>query len=227
MAPRASVLFPGECYPDYSDRPLYSFLAKHYGWWNRYTQKGRLAPADVHPFQLQKAGTNKTNYHQRIPYQSKDMTNDLEECQILEGILSPITQFLDEQLSQLLPQEHSKLASLGETLPGAATPPAYPFTNFVVNICASTSAHKDSNDEGLCVVIPFGDYTGGELCLYEPGLTFPIQPGDILMFPSSKFTHFNLHFNGFRGSFVLHTDKKLGEWKVQRNHWNHIHRHEA
>lgn len=78
----------------------------------------------------------------------------------------------------------------------------------------------------LCVVVPFGTWTGGELCLYEAGLVFELKAGDILVFPSSELTHFNLHFLGERGSLVLHSDKEGKRWVEDCNGWqDHIVRH--
>jgi len=71
--------------------------------------------------------------------------------------------------------------------------------------------------------MPFGEWKGGELCLFEPRLVFKLEPGDILVFPSSKITHFNLHMEGIRCSLVLQTDKELVRWTEERNGWaNHM-----
>ena len=48
--------------------------------------------------------------------------------------------------------------------------------------------------------------------MYELGLVIKMKAGDVLAFPSWRFTHFNLHFSGLRGSFVLHSDKEGDSW---------------
>ncbi|TFK62691.1 hypothetical protein BDN72DRAFT_737059, partial [Pluteus cervinus] len=156
--------------------------------------KGRGAPEDAHPSRVQKIGVKKVNYHQRLPYQSSEMTDDPDGTQLLSTVLSPVTEYLDKQLRDLLPEEHGILTEYVESLPLAMESPAYPFLGFALNLCVATSAHKDRNDKAICAVIPFGEWTGGELCLYEPGLVFDIKPGDIFIFPSAKVTHFNLDF---------------------------------
>lgn len=78
----------------------------------------------------------------------------------------------------------------------------------------------DSNDDRICVVIPFGAFRGGELVLHEMGLVIELQEGDIIIFPSSKLTHFNLHFTGVRGSVVMHSDKEVKSWIKDRNGWD-------
>ncbi|TFK58677.1 hypothetical protein BDN72DRAFT_781767 [Pluteus cervinus] len=221
------MLLPGEIYPDKSDRPGYSFGARHHGEWNRYGEKGHTAPPDLHPTQARKVGPKRVNFNQRLPYECKDSAKDPEECQLLSDMISPISEYLEEHLPALIPDVFSVWETYANSLPLASIPPAYPFTGLVLNLCVSTSAHKDINDESLCVVVPFGNkWTGGELCLFEPGLVVDLQPGDVIVFPSSQITHFNAHMNGERGSFVLYSDKKMGDWVKEANGWeDHIARH--
>lgn len=96
----------------------------------------------------------------------------------------------------------------------------YPFPGFVLNLQVATEAHTDTNDDTICVVIPFGDYTGGELVLHEAGIVLELVEGDILIFPSYRLTHYNLHFKGVRGSVVMHSDSKVKSWIKDRNGWD-------
>lgn len=81
-----------------------------------------------------------------------------------------------------------------------------PFTGFVLNLNCTTMGHLDGADDTLCVVLLFGNFTGGEFVEFETGLIFNIMPGDFFAFPSSKITHFNLPYSGCRGSLVFHSD---------------------
>jgi hypothetical protein len=81
-----------------------------------------------------------------------------------------------------------------------------PFTGFVLNLTCTTMGHQDNADDTLCVVIPFGSFTGGEFVEYETGLVLNIMPGDFFAFSSSKITHFNLPYCGCRGSLEFHSD---------------------
>ncbi|KAJ7611356.1 hypothetical protein DFH06DRAFT_936101, partial [Mycena polygramma] len=67
------------------------------------------------------------------------------------------------------PKEYEGLHIYADVLPMNASSPAYPFGGFVLNLRASTWGHRDEGDKTLCVVIPFGRYVGGQLCLYELG----------------------------------------------------------
>lgn len=99
------------------------------------------------------------------------------------------------------------------------TSPAHPFTGFVLNLNVRTQCHRDLHDHVLCVVLVFGQYSGGELVLYEPGLVLDLKNGDFVVFASDKITHFNLDFEGVRGSLVMHTDKALAKWSRDLNDW--------
>lgn len=83
-----------------------------------------------------------------------------------------------------------------------------------------TAAHRDSMDDGICLVLAVGDFEGGELVLYEPGLVIPLQNGDFTIFSSSSISHFNLHYKGSRASVVLHTDREMVKWYRERNGWS-------
>lgn len=88
-----------------------------------------------------------------------------------------------------------------------STSPVYPFTGLVLNLQVTTVAHRDIQDFIACAVLPVGCFGGGELVFYEPGLSFPLQNGDLIIFFSNCITHFNLWFSGLRASFVFHSDR--------------------
>ena len=60
---------------------------------------------------------------------------------------------------------------------------------------------------------------GGQLCLYELGLVFDSAVGDMVVFQSSKETHFNLHIRGVRASLVLHCDRMGDKWSNNYYRW--------
>ena len=123
------------------------------------------------------------------------------------------------QLQFQLPEIYEELNLYCQVLPFNINSPAQPFSGIVINICVSTTGHRDRSDKHICVVIPFGDWQGGEICLYELGLIIKLNPGDILIFPSCDITHFNLHFSGIRGSVVFHSDRQGDAWTEGFNGW--------
>ena len=62
-------------------------------------------------------------------------------------------------------------------------------------------------DKMLCCCLALGDWEGGHLVVEELGLIFEMLPGHVIIFDSTRLTHFNLHYFGHRLSVVLHTDK--------------------
>lgn len=126
------------------------------------------------------------------------------------------------------PDKFEKLSIYCQVLPMGALAPVQPFSGIVLNLCVSTRAHRDSMDDLLCVVIPLGKFTGGELCLHEAGLVFEGRSGDVIIFRSQEQTHFNLYFKGVRASIVLHSDKHSRSWTENWNGWGpHIHESSA
>jgi hypothetical protein len=124
------------------------------------------------------------------------------------------------QLKEYLPEDYDELSIFVENLPLGASSPCYPFGGFVINLRACTWAHRDTGDKKLCLVVPFGSFTGGELCLYETGFCFDLKLGDVLVFPSCDLTHFNLHFKGTKGTLVLHSDRQGDDWVRDCNAWS-------
>ena len=104
-------------------------------------------------------------------------------------------------------------------MPGGQYDHERPFTGLVVNINAYTLGHRDSKDFILCILIPIGDFVGGEICLYEPGLVFPVTNGDFFAFNSPRATHFNLPYTGQRASLVLESDIEGLKWLKDWNGW--------
>ena len=112
-----------------------------------------------------------------------------------------------------------EIACYAEELPGRKASPCHPFAGFVLNFNVATKGHRDSKDLKLCLVMPIGTFTGGELCLVEPGLVLPLRSGDCVVFPSCKITHFNLHYTGTRASIVCHSDREGLKWVGNRMGW--------
>lgn len=124
------------------------------------------------------------------------------------------------QVMEIATETYERLDAYVRILPGNNESLSAPFAGFVINLNVVTAAHRDSkDDDSVCLILAIGNFEGGEVVLYEPGLVIDLRPGDFILFPSSKLTHFNLHFQGRRASIVLHTDKELSKWLRERNGW--------
>ncbi|KAJ7823638.1 hypothetical protein B0H14DRAFT_3730063 [Mycena olivaceomarginata] len=212
---------PGEWKDDTSQRENYKYGSFHYSWYARYGEKGHDAPKDAeHLNNVQRDHGGRVNFEQRIPHESKDIKEHPQEFAILADAYTDIFDYIRVVMQRRFRNEFDELSIYCDALPMKAACPSYPFGGFVLNLRVSTSAHRDHGDKKLCVVIPFGQFQGGQLCLYEIGLKFDLRLGDVLIFPSCDLTHFNMHFSGKRGTLVLHSDRQGDGWVSDRRGWS-------
>ncbi|EJD44025.1 hypothetical protein AURDEDRAFT_166744 [Auricularia subglabra TFB-10046 SS5] len=149
------------------------------------------------------------NAHQRLPREHLDICKDVEGytmsvlyCTKFSGSLASGYAPIKESL----PCSYEVLLRYINELPLGNWSPCWPFAGLVLNFGAMTDPHIDEDLE-ICVVITFGKFTGGKLGLYEAKLLFELDRFSILIFPSEKFIHFNLPFQGEWGSIALATEK--------------------
>jgi hypothetical protein len=126
-------------------------------------------------------------------------------------------------MKRLLPEEFEILDAYIQVLPGKDYPSFAPFLSVAININVATKAHRDVMDKRICLVLALTDAVGGGLVLHEPGIVVDMDNGDMIIFKSSKITHFNLHYIGLRASIVLHSDKGFDRWVEDRNNWQNNH----
>lgn len=121
-----------------------------------------------------------------------------------------------------MPDDYEVLSQFAKALPAGGHAPAYPFTSIVINLNCATKVHRDVKDFAFCLVLVLSDNDcqGGDLCFVEPGIRLQLRSGDIVLFRSSEFTHYNMHFKGIRASVVLHTDLSSQSWLEDRNKWD-------
>ncbi|TFK66319.1 hypothetical protein BDN72DRAFT_899963 [Pluteus cervinus] len=204
----------------YDERKLV-FAALHFSFYNRYSVHGRDYDPKQDPSTIQN-NKKKVNTAQFIPRASRDLLNHPAKYGLLQQMLAPVFTWIDKTVEKYLPEEHEDLRKFTESLPGNTVSPASPFSGFVINLNVTTQVHRDWNDQSICVVTIISKCEGGELVLVEPGLVLDLQVGDTVIFPSSRLSHFNMHFKGYRASLVCHSDKHATAWTEFRNHfWYH------
>lgn len=113
----------------------------------------------------------------------------------------------------------AKLQQYIEMLPTGTWAPAAPFGGYVLNLGGATTGHID-RDFGLCFVIIFGTFSGGELALHECKLLLRFKGFTIVAFLSKELTHFNTHYKGKRISLVLQTEDEAVDWVEFLNKWS-------
>ncbi|RDX40619.1 hypothetical protein OH76DRAFT_1365962 [Lentinus brumalis] len=197
-----------------------SFGAIHFSYYCRNATKADDTPRDAHPLTLKRADKSRVNYSQLVPYESKELQLHKPEYRNLCNCFQELFEWIEKKLRSFFPGLFQKISILASTLPGNQDVPAYPFSGFVLNINVATRVHRDGKDLLACLVLPIGNFTGGDLVLYEPGLVLPLRLGDLVFFRSPEISHFNLHFCGVRASLVCHTDREGVVWSQTGNGWN-------
>ena len=88
------------------------------------------------------------------------------------------------------------------------------FAAVAINKLVQTKVHKDLGDIkwGICVIICWGKFQGGELVFTELRACVPFPAGSIIMFRSAIISHYNMPVDGERYSMVFMTDKNLHKW---------------
>ncbi|TFK59335.1 hypothetical protein BDN72DRAFT_780876 [Pluteus cervinus] len=209
---------------DTSKDPTLPFKVLHFIWYNRYAAHVYGQGEEPPPQSSNKKGRKKkkTNSSQRIPHGSKDLQKHPVQYCLLQQIYAPVFSWIDAKIQKHFPKIHQELLEFANTLPLNDVSVASPFTGFVINMNVSTLIHRDWQDHHLCVVTVISDCVGGELVLQEPGLVLQLRSGDMVIFPSARISHFNLHFHGERGSLVCHSDRHFLSWtQKERNKWAH------
>jgi len=88
------------------------------------------------------------------------------------------------------------------------------FAAVAINKMVQTKVHKDLGDikGGICVIICWGKFQGGELVFAELSTCVPFPAGSLIMFHSAIISHYNMPVDGERYSMVFMTDKNLHKW---------------
>ncbi|KAG8707909.1 hypothetical protein FRC08_000220 [Ceratobasidium sp. 394] len=199
--------------------------ACHCGWWNRYALAGQNAPKDVHPRLHMGSACQTVPYLDRASRALADPfdPNHFGYCpheqlnNMIADLLRPALVKLHQYIPNLMAIHQSFSNSLGPTY----TLGSSPFCMTVLNIQAASRGHRDKSDQydTVCLVYSLGVFTGGDLCVYEPGAVIPLLPGTFAAIRSKRNVHFNLDYVGNRFSFVFTSDGALERWDQHRNGW--------
>ncbi|TFK79589.1 hypothetical protein K466DRAFT_465735, partial [Polyporus arcularius HHB13444] len=155
---------------------------------------GRDAPHQIHPLKLYLAKKSRTNHAQMVPYRSKECSLFPDEYDNLCNCLDQVFEWLQNKMESRLPGLVLQIRGFAEILPGNERSPSYPFSGFVLNLNACTKVHRDAKALHACLVMAFGEFDDGELCLVEPGFVVDLRSGDMTVFQSNKVSHFNLRY---------------------------------
>ncbi|KAK1235445.1 hypothetical protein PQX77_001329 [Marasmius sp. AFHP31] len=212
-------LFPELQPTDSSLHPTQKFKCSHLTLYNRYHTKGDDAPNDAAPWDLQKEGKRPCNIKQFTPRFATEFYEQETRGTRLLNAMRPALTFLASVVKARFPKENGELIAFISGLPLDAASPVHPFGGVAVNINAATIVHLDPMDLNLCLVLAIHDCTGGELVLEGPGIVIKLKSGDFTIFPSKRYSHYNLDFKGLRVSFAFSTDQAAKQWIEDNNGW--------
>jgi predicted 2-oxoglutarate/Fe(II)-dependent dioxygenase YbiX len=124
---------------------------------------------------------------------------------------------MSHYLEIVFPSAHKEM--VGHGLPDGLYPLAGAFIGCVVNIHDSkspveTKIHRDVKERPfilscLCLV---GDFTGGNLILWELRAVVELKAGDLFFFPDSRIHHSNKAITGIRHSVVAFTQQNMFDY---------------
>ena len=87
--------------------------------------------------------------------------------------------------------------------------PKFKFSSIQFNKNHRSSKHTDSKNTGISYIIGLGDYTGGELIVYDKDGKNPVKKdirNKFYKFDGSKFPHETAPFKGERYSLVFYSN---------------------
>ncbi|QRV90747.1 DEAD-box ATP-dependent RNA helicase 42 [Ceratobasidium sp. AG-Ba] len=203
----------------------YVYPGFHYGAWGKMAKSGKIAPKNLHPRLFIGESSQPAPYLDRAVRVLADCFNKSHfmHCphdqfnRAIESILPVAIEKLRREVPSLLDKHQGLFDSLSPSM--TLRLGSSPFCMTVLNVQPATRAHRDSSDEldSICLILPLGDYEGGDLCLYEPRLRIELPPGAFCAIRSKRNLHFNLHFKGQRFSYVFTSDAGLRRWEERRN----------
>ncbi|KAJ7258139.1 hypothetical protein C8J57DRAFT_1234311 [Mycena rebaudengoi] len=203
--------------PTDSSQPNYNYEAIHLTIYNHYAEDGSEAPTLTdHPDDISRENISGVNWGQQVPHALKDLVKNCTAYESLVGNLTNICLFMKENMYHHRPALAKRLDYYISFLPRNEHCPFTPFGWLVVNMGGCAEAHADELDlENHCCVIPFTkNCMGGALVLHEMGLMLDLHSADLIIFLSSQMTHYSLHFQGIRASFVFQMDKLMLKWPL-------------
>ena len=80
-------------------------------------------------------------------------------------------------------------------------------------VTCSTGTHLDFNNSGFNYVVPWGEYKGGALVLWQLKMIVELEPGDTFFFMGSLIAHNVGEIEGVRNSIDLFCHKNVLSWK--------------
>lgn len=113
-------------------------------------------------------------------------------------------------------KEHPELLKAIVRYGNLVVPKGFYYNGITLNHGVKAKKHIDGNNVGNSVIVGFGDYTGGDVLVYEPDGSNPKQK-DVkdkpLLFNGSIYPHQTTPFKGDRYTLIFFRQGREGDYK--------------
>ena len=152
-----------------------------------------------------------------LPRESAEYKRDLPRSKEWCEKNAKLFQYLSDGLRMISPNTYARYAGARPYLEARMDlkPLCGIWFGVAVNeeVTGSTRTHLDWGDHGYNCVVPWGEYEGGRLVLWQLKMVVELQPGDAFFFMGSLIAH-NVHvIEGVRHSIDLFCHKNVLAWK--------------
>lgn len=151
------------------------------------------------------------------PFLSAEYKSQLPNSQLWLDANQNLFRRLSDDLRLINPECYVKFASIQPYLPVTMQPLCSVFPGLAINQCMTgdSGIHQDWGDycRGFNCVVPWGNYTGGGLVLYQARIVYELQPGDVLYFYGNILAHNVVNIQGERNVLDLFCCRNLLSWK--------------
>ena len=154
------------------------------------------------------------------PFLSSEYKSHLPYSQLWLDANQDLFYRLSTDLRLINPECYVKFSSIQPYLPPSIQPLCGIFPGLAINqnMTGDSGIHQDWGDycHGFNYVVPWGNYTGAGLVLYQAHIVYELQPGDVLYFYGNIFAHNVINIQGQRNVLDLFCCRNLLSWKKNK-----------
>ena len=153
-----------------------------------------------------------------VPFQSSEYRRDGAQAVDWVEQNTPLFEYLSNGLRMINPQSYARIVGAAPHLRRQGLEPLCgAWYGVAINQAAtgSTGVHQDWGDHGYNCVVPWGEYQGGELILWQLRLKVALRPGDAFFFAGSLIAHNAQDIVGERNSIDVFCHHNVLSWRDQ------------
>ena len=154
--------------------------------------------------------------YSKVPYETSEYQKDLPASREWCNRNEKLFEYLSEELRNISPMTYMRYRGAQQYLQDLDLKALCGvWFGVAINqvVTGSTSAHLDFGDLGYNCIVPWGEYTGGGLVLWQLEMIVELEPGDAFFFMGSLIAHNIGEIEGVRNSIDLFCHKNVLSWK--------------